>query len=252
MKIDVIMITKNSSKPCLVESIDSIRKNIDLNNLIVVDSYSEDDTINILNKYIDNKLKIIQKYCNRGEAREIAIKEVETKWFAFVDSDVILEDDWQKIIEKNITPKIGAIEGNVKSKEGVIQKINKNSRGYTNCTLIKTDLVKTIQIPREMEVYEDQYIRKYIEKQGKMWVKVPIPCSLHLSKSDRQKDAYKIGQMSGRYALDPVWKYPTSFVIVLIKKIIGGNESPLIHYHILTGYINGLFSRQSKLNPRIK
>lgn len=36
------------------------------------------------------KFKIIQKSCLRGKARKIGIKEVETEWFAFVDSDVIL------------------------------------------------------------------------------------------------------------------------------------------------------------------
>jgi len=41
-KIDVIMITKNSLNPCLKESLDSIFKNIPVNRLIVVDSFSSD------------------------------------------------------------------------------------------------------------------------------------------------------------------------------------------------------------------
>jgi len=241
MKIDVIMITKNSQKPCLVESINSIVNNIPLNKLIVVDNFSIDETINIINRYNNISTKVIQKNCNRGMAREIGIKKVETDWFAFIDSDIILEKDWFKLIAKNISKKIGAIEGNVKSKEGIVQKIRINGRGYTNCTLIKTDLVKDIKIPEEMVVYEDQYIRKYIEKKDYKWLKVALPCSLHLSKSNRLNDAFEIGKMSGKYHLDPFWRYPSSFLIVLIKRIFGGKESPLISYRLLTGYLKGLF-----------
>ena len=51
MDIDVIMITKNSLKPCLIESIESIIKNINLNKLIIIDAFSNDGTIDLLNKY---------------------------------------------------------------------------------------------------------------------------------------------------------------------------------------------------------
>lgn len=243
MKIDVIMITNNSQKPCLVESINSIVDNIPLNRLIVVDNFSSDETINIIKSYSNINTIIIQKYCNRGMAREIGIKKVETDWFAFVDSDIILEKDWFKLIANNLSKKIGAIEGNVKSKEGVVQKIRTNGRGYTNCTLIKTDLVKDIKIPEDMVVYEDQYIRKYIEKNGYKWLKVASPCSVHLSKSNRLNDAFEIGKMSGKYQLDPFWKYPSSFFIIVIKRIFGGQESPLISYRLLTGYLRGVFSK---------
>ena len=242
MKIDVIMITKNSLKPCLIESIESIIKNINLNKLIIIDAFSNDGTVDLLNKYRKYNLNIIQKDCNRGKAREIGIKNVETDWFAFIDSDVILEDNWLNVIEKNINFKIGAVEGNVKSKNGVIQKIRQNGRGYTNCTLIKTNLVKQISIPEEMRVYEDQFIRKYIENKGYFWLKVAFPCSLHLSTSDRLKDAYEIGLMSGKYHLDSFWKFFFSFFLVTLKWFTGGKEPPLISYRILSGYLRGYFS----------
>jgi len=242
MKIDVIMITKNSSKPCLVSSLESIKKNINLNKIVIVDSFSIDNTIEILKDSLNGLLDITQKNCSRGKARELAIKKVETEWFAFVDSDVILEENWQNIIEKNITSKIGAIEGNVKSKEGIPQKIRQNGRGYTNCTLIKSSLVEDIVIPEEMKVYEDQFIRRFIEKKGYAWLKVATPCSLHLSTSDRFKDAYEIGKMSGKYHLDSFWKFILSFFIVSLKWVVGGKEPPTISYKIVTGFINGYFS----------
>jgi len=246
MSIDVVMITKNSLKPCLLESITSIISNLPLNRLIIVDAFSTDGTIDLLNTFKNIVINLIQTDCNRGKAREIGINYVTTDWFAFIDSDIILEKDWFKLMANNVSTKIGAIEGNVKSKEGIVQKIKVSGRGYTNCTLIRTNLVKSIKIPEEMVVYEDQYIRKYIEKKGYKWLKVASPCSLHLSQSNRLNDAYNIGKMSGKYYLDPFWKFPFSFLIVVIKWIFGGKESPLIHYKLLTGYLSGLYSSLKK------
>ena len=152
MNIDVVMITKNSLKPCLYESITSILRNIPLNKLIIIDSYSNDGTIESIKLFKNINIIIVQNECGRGKAREIGIKNVETEWFAFIDSDVILEENWFSNIEKNISNKIGAIEGNVKSADGKIQKIQQYMRGYTNCTLIRTNLVKDINIPFAAEV----------------------------------------------------------------------------------------------------
>lgn len=242
-RIDVVMITKNSLKPCLNECITSIINNLPLNRLIVIDSFSTDGTIDAFNIFNNIDIKLIQMECSRGAARELGINNVSTDWFAFIDSDVILEKDWFKLIFSHTSEKIGAVEGNVKSKEGVVQRIRVNGRGYTNCTLIRTSLVKDIKIPSEMVVYEDQYIRRHIERKGYMWLKVASPCSFHLSRSNRLNDAFENGRMSGKYSLDPFWAFPLSFFVVGIKWVFGGGESPLIHYRLLSGYLSGLRER---------
>jgi glycosyltransferase involved in cell wall biosynthesis len=241
MNIDVVMITKNSLKPCLYESITSIIRNIPLNKLIIIDSYSNDGTIESIKLFKNINIIIVQNECGRGKAREIGIKNVETEWFAFIDSDVILEENWFSNIEKNISDKIGAIEGNVKSADGKIQKIQQYMRGYTNCTLIRTNLVKDINIPFEINVFEDQYIRKYIEKKKYIWLKVASPCSLHLSRSDRLKDAYEIGRWSSKYHLFPLWRYVTSFFLISIKRLFSREESLSRSFMLLKGYFKGLF-----------
>ena len=240
-KIDVVMITKNSFYPCLKESLFSIVRNIPLNYLIVVDSFSTDGTLELLDEYRKKsvKIKMIQRCCGRGKAREIGIREVETEWFAFVDSDVILAENWYQDITKSIKPQVGAIEGNVNE-----QKINPSGRAYTNCTLIKTNLVKDIRIPEEMQVLEDQYIRKHIEKSGYIWLKVGKPCSIHKSTSSRIGAAYEVGRMSGKYKLLPFWK--DFFVCFLIPvKFLKNGESPSIYLNKLFGHLKGILESKS-------
>ncbi len=243
MKIDVIMITKNALQPCLKESIKSIFQNVPVNQLIIVDSFSSDGTINFLRKLSNKDIKIIQKECKRGKAREIGIKEVKTAWFAFIDADVVLDNDWFRKIIKHVNQDIGAIEANVKTPLGNVQKIRSTGRAYTNSTIIRTKSVKNIKIPKEMSVYEDQYIRKHIEKSGFKWLKVSNPCSVHYSTSNRFNDAYEIGRMSGKYRLFPFKIHLLSFFIVSAKKLLGKPVSPMIHWNMVLGHIRGIFER---------
>jgi len=244
MKIDVVMITKNSLFPCLKESVESIFNNIPVNRLIVVDAFSNDGTIELFEEYKRKGLniEIYQHACKRGKAREIGIKLVQTPWFAFVDSDVILARNWFNEIKKYIRPHIGAIEGNVNK-----QKVNPKGRAYTNCTLIRADLVKDVKIPEEMAVLEDQFIRKWIERKGYIWLKVNQPCSIHKSQSDRVKDAFEVGRMAGKYKLIPFWKdLLVCFLIPL--KYVKYKDSPRIYLNKLMGHIKGILERDNLKN----
>lgn len=257
MKIDVVMITKNSLYPCLKESLDSIFQRVPLNRLIVIDSFSSDGTIDLIEKYARNQsVEISQQDCKRGKAREIGIEKVETEWFAFVDSDVILAENWFRKIERYIEPRVGAIEGNVKTPLGEVQKTNGGRfrrltehvrRAFTNCTLIRTSSVEAIEIPREMSVFEDQYIRKHIEKKGFQWLKVPDPCSIHMSTSEMLGAAAQVGRMSGKYKLFPFLIHLGSLFIALFKKLLGKPVRPCarpeIYWNTVRGYIKGVLER---------
>ena len=82
MKIDVVMITKNSLLPCLRESIESIFDNIPVNRLIVIDAFSDDGTVELFEECKSKGLNIEvhQFACGRGKAREIGMKRIRT-WF---------------------------------------------------------------------------------------------------------------------------------------------------------------------------
>lgn len=249
MKIDIVMITKNSVHPCLKESVESISRNLPVHCFIVVDSMSTDATIQSIEKYQKKagRTRFIRQDCKRGRAREIGAKEVDTEWFAFVDSDVVLAENWFEEIRKYIRPKVGAIEGNVMTSQGKIQSIRPHDRAYTNCTLIKTSLVEDIKIPKEMNFYEDQFIRKYIEGQGYEWIKVPKPCSIHMSHRRRfpkVEIAFEIGRMAGKYNLLPFWMNFFSFALTPIQ-VFRKRKMPIVHWYKLLGHIRGILERVS-------
>lgn len=239
---DVVMITKNSLYPCLNESISSIIRNVPLDHLIVVDSFSTDGTTGLLEEFRKKgiKIKIIRRECKRGKAREIGIREVRSEWFAFVDSDVILAENWYGDIIKHIRPDVGAIEGNVEK-----QRINPEGRAYTNCTLIRTNLVKDVRIPHEMNVLEDQFIRRHIEKKGYKWLKASFPCSIHKSAGRARAflEAFEVGRVAGKYKLLPFWKDLVVCFLIPIKFLKYG-DPPQIYLNKLLGHVKGISERQ--------
>ena len=115
MKIDVVILTKNScsriGEGMFRKCIASIKKNIPVNNLIVIDAFSSDNTIKIIKEYFPDAL-IIETRAKRGKAREIGIKKVSTDYFMFVGSDIIVPKDYfKKVLEKLESDRIGAIGG---------------------------------------------------------------------------------------------------------------------------------------------
>jgi len=177
--IDVVMLTKNSEHildRCLV----SIYRNVPVRRLIVVDGFSTDNTLSIINelnkKY--GNIKIITENGSRAKARERGIKEVETEWFMFADSDVILCKDWFVKAEKCIADDVGAVWGlNIDVIQMVKNKLLLHSlmlvardcfnlRGGMHDTLIRRELVEDIKIPEKLHAYEDAYIVNWIKKKG--------------------------------------------------------------------------------------
>src|SRR5512147_3068855 len=110
--VDVVLLTKNSQRK-LLECIESIYRNVPVAQLIVVDGYSTDDTLAILegfnNKYCN--VKIIFDKGTRATARQKGIEAVKTAWFVFVDSDVVLCRDWFKKAQKYVAADVGAVWG---------------------------------------------------------------------------------------------------------------------------------------------
>ena len=195
MKIDVCMPTWNSGK-YLERCLESIYREVKINKLIVVDRHSTDNTLKILGEYLN--VKLIQSRGNLAEAREIMIENVETEFFLFVDSDAELKKDFMKVAERYIEDDVGAIafkdeidrtciDGKYyseiekiqknKSSTGIIE--DKNMRGFTICTLIRTDSVRGIKIPKKYFALEDHFIKRYVEKKGYRWIIPPDKMCYH-------------------------------------------------------------------------
>jgi glycosyltransferase involved in cell wall biosynthesis len=78
--VDVVMLTKNSEL-LLDKCLKSIYENMPVNRLIVVDAFSTDNTLRILDEFGKRygNIKIISDSGSRGRAREMGIREVETE-----------------------------------------------------------------------------------------------------------------------------------------------------------------------------
>jgi glycosyltransferase involved in cell wall biosynthesis len=177
--IDVVMITKNSES-MLEKCLASIYQNVPVNQLIVIDGYSTDNTLNILTSFNEKhgNVKIFSVRGSRARAREAGIAHATTEWFMFVDSDVVLCKDWFLKAQKHIQPDVGAVWGvnidvipNLTDKRVLefqtrVATACFKLRGGTHDTLIRRDLVAGIKIPEELHTYEDAYIINHIKTQG--------------------------------------------------------------------------------------
>jgi glycosyltransferase involved in cell wall biosynthesis len=177
--VDVVVLTKNSEY-LLDKCLASIYENVPVNNLIVVDGFSNDNTLKIVdstNRKHGN-VTFLTVNGSRARARQEGIRQVETEWFMFVDSDVILSRDWFKRAERRIDANVGAVWGvnidvipSLRDKrfvklQSLIARQCFSLRGGTHDTLIRREAVEGISIPEQLHAYEDAYIMNWIEEKG--------------------------------------------------------------------------------------
>jgi len=188
--VDVVLLTKNS-ECVLTKCLNALYQNVPVHQLIVVDGYSTDNTLAIIKKFqqIYSNIKIIFDHGTRASARQKGIQEVQTEWFLFLDSDVVLCRNWYQKAIKCIAPQTGAVWGieiwstikNPKMLKLFLIVTHKIAqiRGGTHDALIKTALVKDIQIPSKLHVFEDTYIKDHITKKGYNFITCYDPFCIH-------------------------------------------------------------------------
>lgn len=177
--IDVVLLTKNSQH-LLNKCLKSIYNNIPVNRLIIVDGFSNDKTLPIIEEFRkkQDNIKILKTSGTRARARELGMSQVTTEYFAFIDSDLTLCRDWFKKAVTEMTSDVGAVWGinidvipNVKQKwflllESMIAREGFHLRGGTHDTLIRRNAIEGMKIPFELHAFEDAYIMKWIKKKG--------------------------------------------------------------------------------------
>lgn len=189
-KVDVVVLTKNSGR-LLRKCLASVYKNVPVNHLIIVDGYSTDSTLEIVNEFQERygNVVLIQDKGTRGSARQKAIDIVNSDWFVFVDSDVILSDNWFAKAEKLVKDEVGAIWGIeiwsvlrnmkiLKLFERVTMKIFER-RGGTHDLLVRRKAIEGIHIPVYLHTYEDACIKSWICKKGYRVIPVYEPYCVH-------------------------------------------------------------------------
>lgn len=178
-QVDVVLLTKNSQH-MLNKCLTSTYQNVPINKLIVIDGYSTDNTVEILNRFNrkHGNVQIIQMNGSRAKARSEGIRRVSTEWFMFVDSDVLLCKNWFKKAQADLASGVGAVWGlnvdvipNVKDKrvltlQTLIARKCFNLRGGMHDTLILRKAVEGLVIPEELHAYEDAFIVRWIERHG--------------------------------------------------------------------------------------
>ena len=102
--ISVIIPTYNRANtiiPC-IESV--LNQSCPVNEIIIVDDCSTDDTLKQLNKFKDNIIILkTEKQSGAQTARNIGIKSAKSEWIAFLDSD----DEW---VSNKMEKQISALE----------------------------------------------------------------------------------------------------------------------------------------------
>jgi glycosyltransferase involved in cell wall biosynthesis len=188
--VDVVLLTKNSER-VLEKCLESVYQNVPVNRLIVVDGYSTDRTLEILSQFNrkHHNVKVVYDRGTRATARQKGIENVETEWFLFVDSDVVLCRNWYQKAIKHINNNVGAVWGievwstlqnqaTLKMFLIITRKIFE-LRGGTHDTLIRVNLVKDIEIPKNLHVFEDAYIKEWITRKGYEMVACYDPYCVH-------------------------------------------------------------------------
>lgn len=178
-QVDVVLLTKNSEH-ALSKCLQSIYQNVPVKNLIVIDAFSTDGTLQIINRFqkAHGNILLFQADGSRAKARTEGIRHVTTDWFLFVDSDVVLCKDWYDNAKRDLKDGVAAVWGlnvdvipSVSDKfvlrlQGIIARECFKLRGGTHDTLILTAAVKGITIPTHLHTYEDAYIIKHVKQQG--------------------------------------------------------------------------------------
>jgi len=236
LEIDVILITKNSAThtPVFERSLRSLYCNVPVKRLIVVDDFSDDDTLKILERF--PKVEVHRLRGNRAVARQYGIKLVETDWFMFIDDDVILCKDWFKIAQKYMLPAVGLIWGwdkicnpHSRNRMKVMYYLRKmdeyhlmlrnfQRRGGLHDTLIRKEAVEGIQIPPDLHVYEDWFIKTYVEKKGfKCVAPEELWCLHYLNPKYDLRSVATIARLQRKYKLQTDFIALRNFALALPK-----------------------------------
>jgi glycosyltransferase involved in cell wall biosynthesis len=235
LKVDVILLTKNSLKPCLPDCVKSIYENVPVNRLIVVDGGSTDGTLDFLEK-MPNVEIIDDSKGNRATARQKGIEAVETEWHLHVDSDVILCEGWFTKASKYINDDVGAIWGVAIPIEphtfnivyamskfyrmpirDMLVKQMRSERCMTHDTLFRTEPLKDVKIPRDLHIWEDDYIGRWMIRKGYRFLKVKNPYCLHYVSEKGLDSAILNGYLLHKYRIWSFRRVLMRFILTIPK-----------------------------------
>ena len=193
-KVSVIIPTWNSMpefEVCLKWLKKSVPSNI-LDEIIVVDRYSNDGTAEIAKKY---GCVLHQSDSILGKARMEGIKLAKNDIILFIDSDVMVSPKWFEKMQGYWDEKAGmmcgrTIDDNNKLGKMLVWKmerelkgkprlLKKGMRGKTHNTFVRRDLIIDCDISH-LSAWEDWVLTQAVLEKGYLVKDVPVPC-IHLT-----------------------------------------------------------------------
>src|SRR3989441_8858305 len=170
------------------------------------------------NRFVEHLRSRIPVHCiltssaiGPARARQELIERVDTDWFSFVDDDVKLRLGWWSTVTGMIGPDVGGVEGlwsylagdkRVDDYTRAMARLSKLlgheswrdriDRAFTGDTLVRTEAVKNIRMPN-IPVWEDEYIRRWVEKNGYRWLRTQKVVCDHL-RTYNLKPSYNVSK----------------------------------------------------------
>jgi hypothetical protein len=197
------------------------------------------------------------------------MERVDTDWFGFIDDDVSLRPEWWATVTGMIRPDIGAVEGlwsylsgdrrvgdyaramtrlgELLGRESWTDRIE---RAFTGDTLVRTEAVRGIQMPN-IPVWEDEYIRMWVQKNGYRWLRTANVVCDHLRRFNLRLAyetgtyGYYLGRLSLRSQLRRVAQLPVKvmFSLVYTRNIYTGSFAVEKDLKMLKGVLHAYVQR---------
>jgi glycosyltransferase involved in cell wall biosynthesis len=226
--IDYIIPTYNSAET-LSACIQSIQRFGEPKKIIIIDNESTDRTREIAEAH---GCEIHTVACGIGFARRLGAKFADTCRIAFVDSDVELQETWQKVLASHEP----IVSGYYEAFSYSLPHTARGKAGFIGCCILDRKLFLDCKEMDQWDYAEDSRFARWLDAD---WIILDTEC-IH-----RRKDS------PGRWHKYGVAKRQIDgFHLADLKRIIGGAaigyrmgsarnyfENVWIRYHYLRGYL---------------
>lgn len=187
-----ICITCRNEVKTVRKSLDSILYQIDDRfEIVVVDSFSDDGTLEILLEYARmGKLKLLTEGCSRGRGRQIAF---ENSSGDYIIANIDMDDVFRPLLSPLLELYTRRCEGNLLL---TIFSAKKMLRGIQNITILPRSLLFELGGWRDLQYFEDWDLWSRAAKIGKYrWTEFPLLDKWNLHPERRSL----LGKMRFRY-----------------------------------------------------
>jgi len=251
--MDYVVVTYNDIDT-IMDTLHSIKKQPNVNRIVVVASERcTDGTLEKIKDLYMNGLLIdmlLTENIGLAYARQLAIQEVDTEWFVFVDADVVLSDTWMEEmypkLEYSIDLNASAIFGYLyRNKEQEIDLRDHSEtreitgRMFTHNTIIRHDTVVDWVPDEGVNAYEDYLLTQDLIANGFKVFNVKV-LSFHDHKGSAWKEATWGGagaKISGYYTniLTPM-KYLVGSIYGGLKRTVRQRKFSFIKIATIKGF----------------